>query len=76
MSRQKYTKYGYNLWVDQLIKDAHGQIMIFFHHGLFNGTTWCLSCGGGYFDDYISDKEYENIKKIFDERNIKYIYGD
>jgi len=75
MSKQKHTEQEYNEWVDQLVEDADGQIMLFIHHGLFDRTTWCLSCGGGYFDDYLTDEEYENIKRIFDEREIEYEYA-
>lgn len=73
MSRPKYTEQEYNEWVDELV-DYAGGIMMFYHKGLFDGTTWLLTCGGGDFDCYLSEEEYQNIKAIFDKRNIEYIY--
>jgi hypothetical protein len=72
MERPKYTEQEYNEWVDKLLEMVNKNIMIFYHKGLFDGTTCLLTCGGENFDVYLSDEEYENIKRIFDKRKIEY----
>ena len=72
MKRPKYTEQEYNEWVNELVDLADGQIMTFSDNDNDN-TPWCLT-GGGNFYDYLSDEEYENIKRIFNEREIEYEY--
>ena len=55
--------------VNEIIEEAQGQSLIFYL-SLSSTKPFGITCGGGYIDSLLTSEEYQNIKKIFNERNI------
>lgn len=58
---------------NKLIKEAQGQPLMFYV-SLSSNKPFGITCGGGYIDSLLTGEEYQNIKKIFNERNIDWVF--
>lgn len=59
--------------VNEIIEEAQGQPLIFYL-SLSLTKPFGITCGGGYIDSLLTSEEYQNIKKIFNERNIDWFF--
>jgi len=58
---------------NEIIEEAQVQPLIFYL-SLFPTKPFGVTCGGGYIDSLLTYEEYQNVKKIINERNIDWVF--
>jgi len=73
--QNQYVQYMTNVEkiANEIIEEAQGQPLIFYL-SLLPTKPFGVTCGGGYIDSLLTCEEYQNIKKIANERNIDWVF--